>query len=97
MKDRKKKKKLLTCRSRAYYVSTVHKLWSDKISNQTRYQVIQGIKGKLIGGTVPPNNTLFRRTVLPNNTLFGRAFLPNSTLFGGTLYSDTISYCMKRV
>ena len=28
-------------------------------------------RGKLFGGTVPPNNTLFGRTVLPNSTLFG--------------------------
>ena len=28
-------------------------------------------RGKLFGGTVPPNNTLFGRTVPPNNALFG--------------------------
>ena len=28
-------------------------------------------RGKLFGGTVPPNNTLFGRTVPPNSTLFG--------------------------
>ena len=29
------------------------------------------IRGKLFGGTVPPNNTLFGGTVPPNSTLFG--------------------------
>ena len=28
-------------------------------------------RGKLFGGTVPPNNTLFGGTVPPNSTLFG--------------------------
>ena len=41
-------------------------------------------RGKLFGGTVPPNNTLFGGTVPPNNTLFGGTVPPNSTLFGGT-------------
>ena len=44
----------------------------------------KNIRGKLFGGTVPPNNTLFGRTVPPNNTLFGGTVPPNSTLFGGT-------------
>ena len=30
------------------------------------------LRGKLFGGTVPPNNTLFGGTVLPNSTLFDR-------------------------
>ena len=29
------------------------------------------LRGKLFGGTVPPNNTLFGGTVPPNSTLFG--------------------------
>ena len=33
-------------------------------------------RGKLFGGTVPPNNTLFGGTVPPNSTLFGGT--PNS-------------------
>ena len=37
-------------------------------------------RGKLFGGTVPPNNTLFGGTVPPNNTLFGGTVPPNSTL-----------------
>ena len=28
-------------------------------------------RGKLFGGTVPPNNTLFGGTVPPNSALFG--------------------------
>ena len=46
------------------------------------------LRGKLFGGTVPPNNTLFGGTVPPNNTLFGGTVPPNSTLFGGTPDSD---------
>ena len=45
-------------------------------------------RGKLFGGTVPPNNTLFGGTVPPNNTLFDGTVPPNSTLFGGTPDSD---------
>ena len=45
-------------------------------------------RGKLFGGTVPPNNTLFGGTVPPNNTLFGGTVPPNSTLFGGTPDSE---------
>ena len=36
-------------------------------------------KGKLFGGTVPQNNTLFIRKVPPNNTLHGGTVLQNST------------------
>ena len=46
------------------------------------------LRGKLFGGTVPPNNTLFGGTVPPNNTLFGGTVPPNSTLFGGTHDSE---------
>ena len=45
-------------------------------------------RGKLFGGTVPPNNTLFGGTVSSNNTLFGGTVPPNSTLFGGTPDSE---------
>ena len=45
-------------------------------------------RGKLFGGTVPPNYTLFGGTVPPNNTLFGGTVPPNSTLFGGTPDSE---------
>ena len=33
--------------------------------------MVAEIRGKLFGGTVPPNNTLFGGTVPPNSTLFG--------------------------
>ena len=42
-------------------------------------------RGKLFGGTVPPNNTLFGGTVPPYTTLFGGTVPPNNTLFGGTV------------
>ena len=45
-------------------------------------------RGKLFGGTVPPNNTLFGGTVPPNTTLFGGTVPPDSTLFGGTPDSE---------
>ena len=34
-------------------------------------QVCFRFRGKLFGGTAPPNNTLFGGTVPPNSTLFG--------------------------
>ena len=40
--------------------------------------------GKLFGGTVPPNNTLFGGKNTSNNRLLGRTLPPNSTLFDGT-------------
>ena len=50
----------------------------------TGFKCVKIERGKLFGGTVPPNNTLFGGTVPPNNTLFGGTVPPNSTLFGGT-------------
>ena len=49
-------------------------------------------RGKLFGGTVPPNKTLFGGNILPNNTLFGGTVQPNSTLIGGT--SDSEKYIL---
>ena len=43
---------------------------------------------KLFGGTVPPNNSLFRGTVLVvlvKNTFLERVVPPNNELFGGTV------------
>ena len=48
------------------------------------------LRGKLFGGTVLPNNTLFSWIVPMNNTLFGGTFPPNSTLFGGTPDSEKL-------
>ena len=62
------------------------------------YLVARNIRGKLFGGTVPPNNTLFGRTVPRNKTLFGGKVPPNSTLFGKTPDSEkTYLICLKSV
>ena len=47
-------------------------------------KVYLSFRGKLFGGTAPPNNKLYVGTVLPNNTLFGGTVPPISILFGRT-------------
>ena len=63
---------LLVCNKKTFSIPKIDQVFSKSLKGGREIVVIHlESRGKLFGGTVPPNNTLFGGTVPPNSTLFG--------------------------